>query len=434
MTAQTDITNLGADHLYDFDGDSLDGIGSVNGTNSGVIFSDSAIALDATNCMTVNGLTDRVTLATTTEINNSAQQRKAVVGWYETTGFQAPPTRIYGEGNETTNFQIVMGFGNQLMFEVAEPTNFPEGLQVYGPSLQPDRAYHIAAIFLGNTQGNEVKLFVDGIEQVLASPLDRQPNTADLNSRGAAEFGDPSGTVGIGGGVVLQQAARNGKYQHWATWGDEADADLTDSEVRVTLFERQSLAESSVTSTTESGAQTAYDALADARGDSPLSIEVDAITGNADFTITSDKTFDDACSMHVRYNGTAGTLTLVNTGAGNATPTLCGAPFGGSIVVANRQTLTVTALDADTKLPIEGARVYFEADTGGDLPAGTVIMNELTNSSGVATTTFDYTNDQPIRRNRVRKGSSSPYYKTATVPGPLTATPLNITALMAPDE
>ncbi len=172
MTAQTDISGLGADHLWDFDGDALDGIGSVNGTNSGCIFTDGNIALDATNCMTTNDLTDRITLATTTEINNSAQYRKAVCGWYETTAFQAPPTRIYGEGTNTTCFQFVMGFGNQLMFECTEPTNFATGLQVYGPSLQPDRAYHLCGIFLGNAQGNEVKFFVDGIEQTLASPTD----------------------------------------------------------------------------------------------------------------------------------------------------------------------------------------------------------------------------------------------------------------------
>ncbi len=431
MTAQSDITTLGADHLYDFDGDSLDGIGSVNGTNTGVIFTDSAIALDATNCMTVNGLTDRVSLATTTEINNSAQARKAVSGWFMTTAFQAPPTRIYGEGTQTTAFQFCMGFGNNLIFECIEPTNFPTGLQIYGPPMVPDRAYHICGIFLGNAQGNEIKLFVDGVEQTNADPTDRQPDTASLDARGVAEFGDPVGTTGLGGGIVLQQAARDGRYQHWATWGDEADADLTDAEVRETLFERAALADNTVSAGTEGAMQTALDALATAQGDAACNIDIEAVTGGGDFTLTTDKTFDPLSSLHYRYNGTADTLTLVNISGGDAS--IVAAPFGGTIVLATRQTLTVTVLDAATKTAISGARVYIEADTGGDLTAGTEIMNTTTNGSGVATATFDYTNDQPII-GRVRKGSSSTYYKTAAIGGPLGATALDATVLMVPDE
>jgi hypothetical protein len=431
MAYRDDIANLGADHHWDFDGDSLDQIGSVNGTNTGVIFTDGNIALDSTNCMTTNGLTDRVTLATTTNINNSAQQRKAVCGWYETTGFQAPPSIIYGEGDNVTNFQIVFGFGNNVMFEVTEPTNFPSGLQVYGPALVPNRVYHLCAIFLGNTQGNEVKFFVDGVEQSLADPTDRQPDTADLNSRGIATFGDPSGTVGIGGAIVLQQAARDGRYQHWATWGDEADADLTDTEVRETLFERGALAENTISSGTESAMQTSLDALTVAQGNAACNVEIEAVTGGGDFTLTSDLTFDPLSSLHFRYNGTADTLTLVNVSGGDAS--IVSAPFGGTIVLANRQTLTVTVLDNNTGSAISGARVYIEADTGGDLTAGTVIMNTTTNGSGVATATFDYTNDQPII-GRVRKGSASTFYKTNAIPGPLTSVPLDVTVLMIPDE
>ena len=83
--------------------------------------------------------------------------------------------------------------------------------------------------------------FVDGIEQLNADPLDRQPDTASLDARGIPEFGDPVGTSGLGGGVVIQQAARNGRYQHWASWGDTAAANLSDSDARVELFEKGAL-------------------------------------------------------------------------------------------------------------------------------------------------------------------------------------------------
>ena len=93
----------------------------------------------------------------------------------------------------------------------------------------------------------------------------------------------------------------------------------------------------------------------------------------------------------------------------------------------------MTVLDNDTGVGVSGARVYIQADTGGDLVSGTVIMNGITNGSGIATATFDYTNDQPII-GRVRKGSSSTYYKTNVVSGPLTSTPLDVTILMLKDE
>jgi len=98
-------------------------------------------------------------------------------------------------------------------------------------------------------------------------------------------------------------------------------------------------------------------------------------------------------------------LTLVNVSGGNAA--IVGSPFGGNVVIATRQTLTVTVRDAVSSAAIQDARVYIEAAGGGDLAAGTVIMNTTTNASGVATSTFDYTNDQPITA-RVRKGTSSP--------------------------
>jgi len=431
MAYRDEIATLGADHHYPFEDDSLDEIGIVNGTDTSVIYTEAAIALDASNCMSTNAFTDRVTLATTTEINNSAQARKAVGGWYMASVFQAPPIRIYGEGTNLTAFQFCMGFGNNVIFECVEPTNFPTGLQVFGPALVPGRSYHLLGIFLGNAQGDEIKLFVDGVEIFNADPTDRAPGTASLDARGVAEFGDPVGTSGLGGAVVIQQAAINGRYNHWATWGDEADANLTDSEVRTILFEQGALAEETIATGTQGAMQTALDALTVANPNAALNVEVAAVTGGGDFTLTSDLTFDALASCHFRYNGTADTLTIVNVSGGDAS--IGAAPFGGTLILATRQTLTVTVKDLATDAVIVGARCYIEAAAGGDLAVGTVIMNAVTNSSGVATVTFDFTNSQPIV-GRVRRSTSSIRYKTGVIGGPLTSTALNETVLMVTDE
>lgn len=440
MAYSDDISGLGADHHWKFDGDYLDAIGSANGTNSGCIVTGTAIAKDATNCMTSNTQGalatrgDYVTLPTTTTINNSAQTRKCVAGWFEADSFRPPPVHIYGEGNTTTKFQFVMAYGNQLMLEAVEATNFPDGLQVYGPALVPNRVYHLCGIFSGNGYDNEIKLFVDGIEQTAADPSDRQPDTANLDLRGVGVFGDAGTTAqGIGGDTVRLSCCADGNYNHWCAWGDEADALLTDTEVRETLFERGALAEDTISTNTEANMQTALDALTVSRTNVACDVEVEAVTGGGDFELESDLQFDDLTSMHFRYNGTADTLTIVNVSGGTATQAKSGAPFGGTITIKTRQTLTVTVKDAVTSAAVEGARVYIEADTGGPLTAGTEIMNTTTNVSGVATVSFDYESDQPII-GRVRKGTSSTYYATNAIAGPLTSEALNVTVLLVPDE
>lgn len=429
MAYRDDIAALGANHHWDFDGDSLDQIGSVNGTDTSVLYTSSAIALDATNCVETNAISDRVSIPTTTEINNSAQARKAVCGWFQATAIQNPPKSIYGEGDASQAFRFILGWGNALMFEVDNGSTI---VQIYGDvPLTANRPYHLAMVYENSTYGNELRAYLDGVEQLNAEPSNRQVGATTLPARSVAEFGDPAGTVGVGGVAVILLAPINGKWNHWATWGDEADAVLTDTEVRETLFERGAIADSTVSTGTEGAMQASLDGIATAQGNEPCCIEVDSVTGAGDFTLTSDKTFDPLASIHYRYNGTADTLTIVNTSGGDAS--IGSAPFGGNIVIANRQTLTVKVLDNDSGLPIEGARVYIEAGSGGDLTEGAAIMNTTTNASGIATATFDYTNDQPII-GRVRKASSGTFYKTNAITQPLTSTPLDVTVLMIKDQ
>lgn len=431
MAYSDDISGLGADHHWDFDGDALDQIGSVNGTATSILYTSSAIALDATNCAETNAVSDRISIPTTTNINNSAQARKAVCGWFMPTAIQNPPKNIYGEGDATQAFRFVLGWGNNLLFD-CDSSSFT--LQIFGDvPLEADRSYHLCMIFEGSGYGNELRAYLDGVEQLSANPTDRQPDATTLAARSVGEFGDPAGTVAVGGTAVSLLAPINGKWNHWATWGDEADAVLTDTEVRVTLFERGAIAESTVSTGTESAMQTALDALTVSQPNAACCVEINAVTGGGDFTLTSDLDFDELASINFRYNGTADTLTIVNVSGGSATQAKGSAPFGGSIIVADRQTLTVTVKDAISKAVIVGARVYIKADTGGDLTAGTLIMNATTNVSGVATATFDFTNEQPIV-GWVRKHSSSTYYNQGVIGGPLTSTPFDTTILLVPDE
>lgn len=502
MAYSDDISNLGADHHWKFNGNSNDAIGSANGTDTSITYITGSIAQDGAVVASMNAVGDRISIPTTTDINNSNQAIKAVGGWFWTSAIQLPFVRIYGEGDNVTSFQLVMGLGNNLTFEIRDSTNFQ--VQVYNDTpVATSRAYHFFMRFSDNNNNNIVDLFIDGVKMTRAEPTDRQPDDALLASRGVAEFGDPAGTVGLDGTAILIVApAQSGtsRYQHWATWDG---TEVTDTEVREELFEKGALADVTISTDTEANMQTAIDAYADTlRGDSPCCIEVEAVTGGGDFTLDLDNiTFNSLASIHVRYNGTADTLTIRNTNGADAS--IGAAPFGGSIEILTELTVKVTAKDVSDSSNIQSARVILEADTGGPLPsedsvsitragstatvthtahglitgnnvlikganqneyngvysitvtgtntytytvsgtpatpatgtitATAVILNATTNASGEAEATFDYSSNQPVT-GRVRKGTSSPRYKTGTLGGTITSDGYDTTIFLVSDE
>ncbi len=62
MAYGDDIDGLNADHRWDLDGDATDAIGTADGTNSGGVFTGTAITEDATNSWFGDALADRITL------------------------------------------------------------------------------------------------------------------------------------------------------------------------------------------------------------------------------------------------------------------------------------------------------------------------------------------------------------------------------------
>ncbi len=371
MAYSDDIDALSPSHAYDLDGDANDRTAANNGTNSGGVFTGTPICEDVTNSWVTNGTTDRIVLPTATAINNSAQTRKAVAGWFMATAIQNPPKSIYGEGDTSTAFRFILGWGNALMFEV-DSANFT--LQVFGDiDLTANRAYHLCAVFEGNGYGNEFRCYLDGVEQLSANPTDRQPDFATLAARSAGEFGDPAGTVGVGGVEVIILAPINGQYNEWAMW-DGANAVLTDTEIREELFEKGALPDVTISTGTEAAMQTALDAYADTvRGNAPLCIRIQDVTGGGNLALDADNiTFNPLSSIHVQWMGT-GTLTWTNNNGSDAS--IGSTPNGGTVVFLNPSQLTLTSLKNPTEV-----RVY---------EAGT--ENEVAGQESVTTGTFSAT-------------------------------------------
>ena len=160
-----------------------------------------------------------------------------------------------------------------------------------------------------------------------------------------------------------------------------------------------------------------------------LTTPITGVTANSiDFDTAG--TYDlDGCVIGEVTNSSGGAITLNLTNGSTITTNT-----GPNITINNPVTVSVNAKDSDDSSNIQGARVYLSAGAGGDLAEGTVILNADTNSSGIVEdTSFNFTNNQPVV-GRVRKGTTSTYYKTASLSGTITSGGLSITSFMSKDE
>jgi len=101
---------------------------------------------------------------------------------------------------------------------------------------------------------------------------------------------------------------------------------------------------------------------------------------------------------------------------------------GSSTVVNNSVDLDIAVVDSDGD-PIAGARVYLVTDD----TAATELFNDLTDTAGTVSDTYNFISEQDVT-GWVRKATSSPYYETAPISGTITANGLPLTIQMGDDE
>ena len=126
--------------------------------------------------------------------------------------------------------------------------------------------------------------------------------------------------------------------------------------------------------------------------------------------------FNDSASNTLQINAVNSSLTAGDPGTGN-----------GQTNIQNSVNVTITCVDT-SGAAIENARVYIEED-----PGGTEVINSLTNASGVATTSYNFSSDQAVI-GRARRGTSSPLYKSSSISGTITSSGLTATVTMVDDE
>lgn len=116
--------------------------------------------------------------------------------------------------------------------------------------------------------------------------------------------------------------------------------------------------------------------------------EAIAGTNAVDITAGSSETHKFYSANAAIYNNT-GTALTINITNGGSTPTVRNSA-GSSVVVNNAVTLTINGVT-------EGAQCFIGAGVGGPNAEGTVLMNKPANSSGVATESYNFSTDQPVR-------------------------------------
>jgi hypothetical protein len=423
MAYSDDILSLSPANYWKFDVDSADSAGSSVPTNASVAFSGQPLSEDASSSIRFSSVSSRVSFADSTIIQSMG--KKVLAGWFMTDNIQLPPKMIYSEGATDNVFHLVMAYGNNLMFEMGDLNNSVLA-QVFGPVMQPNRAYHICAVYEGTAGANEVILYVDGVKQTLSQ--DAVPNSASATGRGqSAAFGLPNATNSIGRSSIICNCPVNMFLQNWAHWSNTT---LSDTDVREILFEKGALPEITIESDTEANMQASVDSLSGTtRQDAPLCIRVEPVLGGGDFSLTFDNIkFNKLASIHVQYTGTD-TLSIFNINGSDTS--ISSTPNGGTLNIIESVDVSLTILDAVDGSRVDSARVFLKSGAGGSLPENQTIINQLCDSNGELTFSFNYISDQPISGVVRKVGSEN--YSQGFVSSTITSNGLSQTVLLIPD-
>lgn len=343
MAYRDDIIALSPDHVWRFDGDALDGVGSTNGAETG-ISAGAALTEDASASRRSNATGDRIAVANTADVNG-ALDRKAIGGWINIDSIQPPPKSIYREGATVNQLCFVCWAGNNIMLDIV---NGSQVKQLFSQQVAtPGRTYHLFMKFSGSSFDDRIDFYIDGVLQGSTTA-----DAATLENRGSvSEWSDPSGSTEVGNATVLLNGLVNCDYAYWASWSGAGAQSLTAAQIREELVEKGALPGVTISSDTEVNMQAALDAIASTvRPDEVLSIRVEDVSGGGVLNLAADNiTFNPLTSIHVQFSG-AGTLNWTNTNGANAS--IGSTTNGGTLNLINPAVLTVAPLVAASEVRV----------------------------------------------------------------------------------
>ena len=414
-------TTLGPQHFWgmqnstDDDGDSDKNRPLGYDTDNDVYaFVGTTICEDTTHSMEITA-GNKCEIQDVSDINMSSLPIRQIGGWFQCTDLVKCPTSIYKEGGGANNVALLIGFGNIPEAQVADAGDFYVQRVRYAP-LKPNKPYHIFAQFSGTDYDGDYKLYINGrlVETKIVG--DEIAKTTLASHGGDVVFGKTDTSLNMGSVSVSFGLDQTQRYSCWLS----ESSTLYSEETIWQIFEYGAVPVHTISS------QDDLDGLgALTFDDDALAIRIDSAD---DVTIRLDNvSFDEWTSIQVQYVGT-GICTLRYTPNCNLDPDRCTSPNGGTINIQRVVPIKITALDIKTKNPIQGARVFLEEDSSGD-----VLINDVTDSNGQIAIDYIYSDDTEIS-GKIRKASSPPYYKGAEFTGTITKLGFNQIVFMVEDK
>jgi len=358
---------LDADHYWTFNNSITDAVGTQDLTATGTTYAATQICQFLGNSGLTDARTDHWDAPTGVATIGDQATIHCVAGWFQVSSIQGPPCIIFSEYDTTEQFQILLGYGNTLLFGCSTSTT---SLQFYSDVIiDIARPYHVMAKFDSGTGKFEATL--DGLPVTTSLNSSDFSDIGTLPARSQIEFGTDRAGTGIGGEALTLASSTNMNFSSWGMWS--GDYLPNEAETRVDMFGRGTLSNDTITD------QTGLNALNNSTIGSANTVPAGIIiTGNGTINLTATNIiFDDKLSVDIVYTGT-GTVNFTNNGTSNAVTFI--STSGGSVNIINNFNVTFTGAENNTEIRIFEAGTITELDgienTSGDfvasIPNGTV--------------------------------------------------------------
>lgn len=366
----------------------------------------------------------------------------------------------------------------QVIEDGSPPPTGAHTVQIFGFVAALSRPYHTFVRWSGSNDNNLMDFFIDGVKQTVAIPSDRQPDAATMFPHTAGcRLGLPAQDINIGGSTIAMDGNSGNQYMaDWAMWFEEelSDADIlflfrqgaqpdtiissgTESAMQTACDALTSLPDYPLCLEIEalSGGGDLELTLDDVDFDPLASLHIryigsDTLTLNLTGTTNADPTkfysengtievqvqievhAIDSTSANVNgarvylttdtggplpYQATvtsitrsASTATVTHTAHGMRTGDVVFIEGANQDEYNGKHTITVTAANTYT-YTVSGTPT---SPATGTILSTLVLIDGTTDSNGLVSSARPLTADQPVR-GRVRKGTSTPFYKTTTI-------------------
>ena len=322
------------------------------------------------------------------QMNGQVETTRTMAGWIRVNDVDPALSCLYEEGGGVNNLCLLLGIGNILVASYADTSD--DNAQAYSDfPLSPDRDYFYTWSFDHNAGTKEFRLWIDGVKQSVTSGNPLTSGDLDAHS-GDISFGGPGGSLEVGGTDVTFLTSQDCFYANWASWTvllDEADI--------LELFQRGARPVRTISSDTIANMQIDVDTYADtAFPDEAMSMRIfettDGIGLEEDIDLDFDNiTFDSGTSIQIEYRG-GGTLTITNLNGSNTDVTKCLAPRGGTVVVVNPATLTLTGLQNPSEVRVYEAGTTTEVAGQENVTTGTFAATIQTSSVDIVIVSLDF--------------------------------------------